>query len=250
LKDALSGRTPRSSESEMKTTLEAWTKEVAASGGRVLLKSTRDNASYAIGHDIGTTFKKQSLNLNPEAVLTGINDGLRGSEPVLTKEEREKVLAAFQKEMMEKQTAAGKVAGEKNAAVGEKFLAENKKKVGVKTTGSGLQYKVLKEGSGPSPKETDTVVTHYRGTLIDGTEFDNSYKRGEAASFPVSRVIKGWTEALKIMKVGSKYQLFIPPQLAYAERGVGKDIGPNATLIFEVELLAIKPPDAATPKAK
>ncbi|HYJ03735.1 MAG TPA: FKBP-type peptidyl-prolyl cis-trans isomerase, partial [Chthoniobacterales bacterium] len=125
----------------------------------------------------------------------------------------------------------------------EKFLAENKNKEGVKTTASGLQYKVLKEGSGASPKETDTVVTNYKGTLLDGTEFDSSYKRNEPATFPVNRVIKGWTEALQLMKPGSKYQLFIPAALAYGERGAGRDIGPNATLIFEVELLSVKPPE-------
>jgi FKBP-type peptidyl-prolyl cis-trans isomerase FklB len=164
----------------------------------------------------------------------------------LTKEDREKTLQAFQKEMMEKQIAASKEAATKNAGEGEKFLAENKKKDGVKTTASGLQYKVLKEGSGASPKETDTVVTNYKGTLLDGTEFDSSYKRNEPASFPVNRVIKGWTEALQLMKPGAKYQLFIPASLAYGERGAGQLIGPNATLIFEVELLSIKPPEPAT----
>ncbi|MDQ6623557.1 MAG: FKBP-type peptidyl-prolyl cis-trans isomerase, partial [Verrucomicrobiota bacterium] len=127
-----------------------------------------------------------------------------------------------------------------NQAKGEKFLAENKSKEGVKTTPSGLQYKVLKEGSGASPKENDTVVTNYRGTLIDGTEFDSSYKRNEPATFPVNRVIKGWTEALQMMKPGSKYQLFIPATLAYGERGAGGNIGPNETLIFDVELVEVK----------
>ena len=151
-------------------------------------------------------------------------------------------MTAFSKEMMEKQMAANKEAGAKNAAAGEKFLAENKKKEGVKTTASGLQYKVLKEGTGASPKETDTVVTQLPGTLIDGTEFDSSYKRNEPATFPVNRVIKGWTEALQLMKPGPKYQLFIPAILAYGERGAGQDIGPNETLIFEVELLASSQP--------
>jgi FKBP-type peptidyl-prolyl cis-trans isomerase FklB len=146
---------------------------------------------------------------------------------------------------MEKQITASKEAATKNAAEGEKFLAENKKKDGVKTTASGLQYKVLKEGSGPSPKETDTVVVNYKGTLIDGTEFDSSFKRNEPASFQVNRVVKGWIEALQLMKAGSKYQLFIPAALAYGERGAGQLIGPNATLIFEVELLSIKAPEPA-----
>jgi FKBP-type peptidyl-prolyl cis-trans isomerase FklB len=207
------------------------------------LKDQKDKASYSIGYDIGETFKKQNVDLNADALFTGLKEGLAGKEAALSKEEREKTLQAFQKEMMEKQIAASKEAATKNAAEGEKFLAENKKKDGVKTTASGLQYKVLKEGSGAPPKETDTVVTNYRGTLIDGTEFDSSYKRNEPASFPVNRVIKGWTEALQLMKPGGKFQLFIPSSLAYGERGAGQLIGPNATLIFEVELLSIKPPE-------
>jgi FKBP-type peptidyl-prolyl cis-trans isomerase FklB len=209
------------------------------------LKDQKDKASYSIGYDIGETFKKQNVDLNPDALFGGLKDALAGKEASLSKEEREKTLQAFQKEMMEKQMAASKEAATKNAAEGEKFLTENKKKDGVKTTASGLQYKVLKEGSGASQKETDTVVTNYKGTLLDGTEFDSSYKRNEPASFPVNRVIKGWTEALQLMKPGAKYQLFIPSALAYGERGAGQLIGPNATLIFEVELLSIKAPEPA-----
>jgi FKBP-type peptidyl-prolyl cis-trans isomerase FklB len=207
------------------------------------LKDQKDKASYSIGYDIGETFKKQKIELNMDALVAGLKEAIAGKEATLSKEDRDKTLQAFQKEMMEKQVAASKEAAEKNKAEGEKFLEENKKKDGVKTTASGLQYKVLKEGSGPSPKETDTVVTNYRGTLIDGTEFDSSYKRNEPASFPVNRVIKGWTEALQLMKPGSKYQLFIPSSLAYGERGAGQLIGPNATLIFDVELLSIKQPE-------
>jgi FKBP-type peptidyl-prolyl cis-trans isomerase FklB len=207
------------------------------------LKDQKDKASYSIGYDIGETFKKQNVELNPDTLFSGLKDALAGKEAVMSKEDREKTLQAFQKEMMEKQIAASKEAATKNQAEGEKFLAENKKKDGVKTTASGLQYKVLKEGSGTAPKETDTVVTNYKGTLIDGTEFDSSYKRNEPATFPVNRVIKGWTEALQLMKPGAKYQLFIPSSLAYGERGAGQLIGPNATLIFEVELLSIKAPE-------
>jgi FKBP-type peptidyl-prolyl cis-trans isomerase FklB len=209
------------------------------------LKDQKDKASYSIGYDIGETFKKQNVELNPDVLFGGLKDALAGKEASLTKEEREKTLQAFQKEMMEKQITASKEAAIKNAAEGEKFLAENKKKEGVKTTASGLQYKVLKEGSGPSPKETDTVVVNYKGTLIDGTEFDSSFKRNEPASFQVNRVVKGWIEALQLMKAGAKYQLFIPSALAYGERGAGQLIGPNATLIFEVELLSIKAPEPA-----
>src|SRR5436190_14823239 len=209
------------------------------------LKDQKDKASYSIGYDIGDSFKKQKIELNIDALVAGLKEALAGKDATLPKEEREKTLQAFQKEMMEKQMTASKEAAAKNLAEGEKFLAENKKKEGVKTTASGLQYKVIKEGSGPSPKETDTVVTNYKGTLIDGTEFDSSYKRNEPASFPVNRVIKGWTEALQLMKPGSKYQLFIPSSLAYGERGAGQLIGPNATLIFDVKLLSIKPPEPA-----
>ena len=148
---------------------------------------------------------------------------------------------------MAKQAAAKKEQGEKNETQGKKFLEENKKKEGWKTTASGLQYKVLKEGKGAAPKETDTVKVNYRGTTIDGTEFDSSYKRGQPATFPVNRVIKGWTEALQLMKPGAKYQLAIPSDLAYGERGAGSDIGPNSTLLFDVELLEIVAP-TPTPK--
>ena len=158
-------------------------------------------------------------------------------------------MTTFEKDMEQKQ----KDAGEKNKTEGAKFLEENKKKEGVKTAASGLQYKVLKEGNGAQPKATDTVTVNYRGTLINGTEFDSSYKRGQPATFPVNGVIKGWTEALQLMKVGSKYQLFIPSNLAYGERAVSPDLSANSTLIFEVELLDAKPAPtpgaAAAPKA-
>src|SRR5207245_6156428 len=182
---------------------------------------------------------------NSDALADGVKDGLSGVQPLLTEDEVRQVMTTFSKEMTEKTAMANKEAAEKNTAEGEKFLRENKNKPGVKTTASGLQYKALKEGSGAPPKATDTVVVNYRGTLVDGTEFDSSYKRGEPAPFPVNRVIKGWTEALQLMKPGSKYQLFIPASLAYGERGAGRDIGPNATLIFDVELLSIKPPEPA-----
>jgi FKBP-type peptidyl-prolyl cis-trans isomerase FklB len=149
-------------------------------------------------------------------------------------------MAAFQKEMMAKQQELAKKLGEKNKKEGEAFLSENRKKEGIKALPSGLQYKVVKAGTGKKPKSTDTVTTHYRGTLIDGTEFDSSYRRGQPASFPVSGVIAGWTEALQLMEEGAKWQLFIPPNLAYGERGAGSQIGPNATLIFEIELISIQ----------
>ena len=217
-----------------------FTASTAFSQDKPQLKDERDKVSYSIGLDIGNTFKKQNMDINTDALLSGLKDATSGAKPQMTDEEVKATMTAYSKTMMEKQSAVAKEAGAKNAAAGEKFLAENKGKEGVKTTASGLQYKVIKEGTGPTPKETDTVETHYRGTLLDGTEFDSSYARNEPATFPVNRVIKGWTEALQMMKVGSKYQLFIPPNLAYGERGAGQEIGPNSTLVFDVELLGIK----------
>jgi FKBP-type peptidyl-prolyl cis-trans isomerase FklB len=209
------------------------------------LKDDREKVSYSIGLDIGSTFKKQYMDIDTDVLMRGLKDGLSGAKPAMTEEEIRTTMSAYSKSMMEKQAERTKQAGAANLEKGQKFLEENKSKEGVKTTASGLQYKVIKEGNGASPKETDTVVTNYRGTTIDGKEFDSSYKRNEPATFPVNRVIKGWTEALQMMKPGSKYQLFIPSTLAYGERGAGQDIGPNETLLFDVELLEVKPPAAA-----
>ncbi|MGI8891676.1 MAG: FKBP-type peptidyl-prolyl cis-trans isomerase [Chthoniobacterales bacterium] len=218
----------------------------AVSAADTELKDQKEKVSYSIGLDIGTTLKRQLIDVNEELLNKGIQDGMKGNKALLTDEQMKETMATFQKEMVSKQAAAKKASGEKNAEEGKKFLAENKGKEGVKTTSSGLQYKVVKQGTGPTPKATDTVKVNYRGTTIDGTEFDSSYKRGQPASFPVNRVIKGWTEALQLMKVGSKYQLVIPADQAYGERGAGSDIGPNATLLFDVELLEIVP-ESATP---
>jgi FKBP-type peptidyl-prolyl cis-trans isomerase FklB len=208
------------------------------------LKDLKDKASYSIGVDIALNFKKQNMDLNPDALAAGAKDGLNGKPQISPNEVRE-IMTQWQKELGEKQ----KTMATKNQADGEKYLADNKKKDGVKTTGSGLQYKSLKEGAGPQPKGTDTVTVNYRGTLIDGTEFDSSYKRGEPATFPLNGVIKGWTEGLQLMKKGSKYQFVIPSGLAYGDRAVGSDIGPNSTLIFEVELLDVKPPAEGPPSS-
>jgi FKBP-type peptidyl-prolyl cis-trans isomerase FklB len=205
-----------------------------------LLKDQKDKVSYSIGLDIGSKLKEQSIDVNPDALSAGIKDSLSGEKPLLTDDEMKAVLTQFQQEMRAKAEEKLKVVAEKNKKEGEEFLVANKAKEGVVTLPSGLQYKVLKEGSGESPKASDTVTTHYKGTLIDGTEFDNSYKRGEPVSFPVTGVIKGWSEALQLMKPGAKWQLFVPSNLAYGERGAGQVIGPNATLIFEVELISIK----------
>jgi FKBP-type peptidyl-prolyl cis-trans isomerase FklB len=206
------------------------------------LNNQKDKVSYSIGVDIGTKIKQQDLDLNPEALAAGLRDALTGAKIALTEQEMEQVLTAYGNEMRTKHTEKAKVEGEKNRKEGESFLAENKKKQGVKTLPSGLQYKIITEGKGKKPKATDTVTTHYRGTLIDGTEFDSSYKRGEPATFPVDGVIKGWTEALQLMPVGSKWQLFVPAELAYGEREVGPEIPPNSTLVFEVQLLGVEEP--------
>ena len=206
------------------------------------LKDLKDKVSYSVGLNVGANFKKQGQELNPDALLAGVKDALSGKTPALTENELKETMEAWSKQMEDKQ----KVVGEKNAADATKFLAENKKKDGVKTTATGLQYKVMKEGAGAQPKETDTVTVNYRGTLINGAEFDSSYKRGQPATFPVNGVIKGWTEALQLMKPGSKYQLFIPADLAYGPRAVRPDITPNSALIFEVELLEVKPTAAST----
>src|SRR5207302_7462296 len=208
------------------------------------LKDSKDKVSYSIGLNIGFNLKTQKVSINPDTFVLGLKDALAG-KPQMTDEQVKETMTAFEKEMIDKQKAAGV----KNGAEGEKFLAENKKKEGVKTTARGLQYKVVKEGTGAQPKEKDTVMANYRGTLIDGTEFDSSYKRGQPATFPVSGVIKGWTEALQMMPVGSKWQLFIPPDLAYGDRQAGQDITPGSTLVFEVELMSIQPKTAAAPDA-
>jgi FKBP-type peptidyl-prolyl cis-trans isomerase FklB len=207
---------------------------------RPTLKSDKEKVSYSIGLDIGTNFKRQSVELDSKALAAGIVDGLSGAKPALSEDEVKKVLADFQQQMRTRMAAAAQQAADENKKKGEAFLADNKKKKGVVTLPSGLQYKVLKESKGAKPKATDTVSVHYVGTLIDGTEFDSSIKRGEPASFGVSEVIKGWTEGVQLMSVGSKWQLVIPSNLAYGDQGAGPQIGPHSTLIFEVELLEIK----------
>lgn len=197
-------------------------------------------ASYAIGHNLGTNFKQQFEDIDLEVLLQGIKDGLQDDVSLLTPEEFETTMTTFQEEMTEKQTNKRNAMAEKNLTEGQAYLAENRKKDGVTVLPSGLQYEVLQTGDGASPKATDTVTTHYTGTLIDGTEFDSSVKRGQPATFPVGGVIPGWVEALQLMKVGDKWRLVLPPDLAYGENGAGDVIGPNAVLIFEVELLSIE----------
>ena len=206
---------------------------------KVELKTQKDKLSYSLGMSMGGNLKRDSIDIDADILARGVKDVLAGGNTLMTEQEVRETIMALQKDLSGKQQEKMKTAGEKNKKEGEVFLAENKKKKGVKTTTSGLQYKVLTEGKGQSPKATDTVSVNYKGTLIDGTEFDSSYKRGQPASFGVGQVIKGWTEALQLMKEGSKWQLVIPSELAYGERGGGPVIGPNAVLIFEVELISI-----------
>jgi FKBP-type peptidyl-prolyl cis-trans isomerase FklB len=210
------------------------------------LKEEKDRVSYSIGYQVGGDMNRQGVELNPEMLVKGVQDAVKGGESLMTREEMNSTLVELKKKIVAAQQAQMKKAGEKNLADGKAFLAENGKKEGVTTTSSGLQYKVLKEGEGAAPKATDTVTVNYRGTLIDGTEFDSSYKRGEPATFQLNRVIKGWTEGVQLMKPGAKYQLYIPPVLAYGDRGAGPTIGPNSTLIFDVELISVKAAEQIT----
>jgi len=219
------------------------------------LTTQKDKQSYAIGMNLAENLKTQSVDIDPSLLARGLKDELTGGKTLLTVEEEHATLSALQAGLRKTQIEKMQKAAEKNKQEGETFLAANKSKPGVVTLPSGLQYKILQTGTGPKPAATDSVSCNYRGTLIDGTEFDSSYKRGQPATFPVSGVIKGWTEALQLMPVGSKWQLFVPSALAYGERAASAQIGPNATLIFEVELISIqekaaaKAPDKAPEKA-
>ncbi len=204
------------------------------------LKTQKDKFSYALGMKMGANLHKQSVPVDPNMLARGLKDALAGGKTLLTDDEAQAAIMEVQNDLRKKQQEKMQQAGDDNKKEGETYLAANKGKEGVVTLPSGLQYKVLKEGTGPKPAASDSVVCNYRGTLIDGTEFDSSYKRGQPATFPVSGVIKGWTEALQLMPVGSKWQLFIPSDLAYGEHGPSPEIGPNSTLTFEVELLSIE----------
>jgi len=204
------------------------------------LNTPKAKVSYAIGQDIGKSIARFKDDIDLGSLKQGLDDAMNNREPKLTPEEARAVLQEFQMTMMAKQNTQSKPDGDKNVKEGRDFLAKNVTAPGVKVTKSGLQYQVLKEGTGAIPKASDTVKVNYRGTLIDGKEFDSSYKRGEPVVFPVKGVIPGWTEALQLMKVGGKYKLVVPSELGYGARGAGQDIGPNTTLVFEVELLGIE----------
>lgn len=221
------------------------------------LSTQAQKVSYILGMNIGSQFKANQVPLDQASFMDGMKSSTDGSEPKLTKEQIQETMKAFQEEMMKKQAEAEKAeqaaleaAAAKNQQEGEAFLAENGKRQGVVTTASGLQYEVLTEGKGAKPKETDTVTVHYTGKLIDGTEFDSSIKRNEPATFALNAVIPGWIEGLQLMPVGSKWKLYIPAGLAYGPGGTGGPIGPNATLIFEVELLKVEETPAEAGKVE
>lgn len=211
-------------------------------------KTDKERQSYAVGMNIGESLHRQPVELDSNSLIQGLKDSMAGGKTLMTEDEAKASLTELGQQVRAKQEEKVKQAAETNKKEGEAFLAANKTKPGVVTTPSGLQYKILKEGTGPKPTAADKVVCNYKGTLINGTEFDSSYKRGQPATFPVGQVIKGWTEALQLMPVGSKWQLFIPADLAYGERGAGNDIGPDSTLIFEVELLSIEGKEAPAKK--
>jgi FKBP-type peptidyl-prolyl cis-trans isomerase FklB len=216
----------------------------------LVLKTDKDKVSYAIGMNIGKNMSKNAVDIDPSILVRGMKDELAGKAQ-LTDDEVKTVMTAFQGEMKKKQEEKMQEAAATNKKDGDAFLAANKAKNGVVTLPSGLQYKIITDGKGPKPTAQDTVECNYKGTLLDGTEFDSTAKHGgKPATFPVTGVIKGWTEALQLMPVGSKWQLFIPSDLAYGARGAGGVIGPNATLVFEVELVSIQAKPAAAAPAK
>lgn len=204
-----------------------------------VLKSQRDVQSYGIGVNIAKSFKRDEVDIDMDLLVKGMKDAMAGDKLLMPEKELRRAMNSFQSELRQKAAARSRIAAVDNKKKGDDFLAQNKNKEGVVTLASGVQYKVLKAGDGKLPTEADMVECHYRGTLLDGTEFDST-EPGKPAMLKVAQLIPGWKEALKLMPAGSKWQLYIPPQLAYGPRGVGSDIGPNETLVFEVELLAVK----------
>jgi len=208
-------------------------------GSSVDMESFEGRSSYAVGLDLGTNMQRTGVDLDRDAFMQGFEDGLDENEPMMTVEEIQEVLQQLSRQMQQNQEQQYTEAMERNTTEGQAYLESNAQREGVVTTASGLQYEVLTEATGPKPAATDQVTVHYHGTLVDGTVFDSSVERGEPATFPLNRVIAGWTEGVQLMSVGSKYRFVVPSNLGYGERGSGR-IGPNSTLIFEVELLGIE----------
>jgi FKBP-type peptidyl-prolyl cis-trans isomerase len=231
-------------------TAKAHSATAAKTAAPLTLKTSKDKFSYAIGMKTGESLKKQSVPVDPSIMARGMKDALAGGKTLMTDEEAQAAITEVQMDVRKKMQEKMQAEGAENKKKGDAFLAENKSKPGVVALPDGLEYKILKEGTGPKPTSSDTVECNYRGTLIDGKEFDSSYKRGKPAQFAVTGVIKGWTEALQLMPVGSKWQLFIPADLAYGERSPSPDIGPGDTLVFEIELLSIVEKNKENPADK
>jgi FKBP-type peptidyl-prolyl cis-trans isomerase FklB len=207
---------------------------------KVEIKDQKDKESYSLGYQFGTSLKMQGVDINLDVYTSAIRDALSGKQPQMSSEEMQSTIMAIRQRVAEVQQKALKEQGDKNLAEGKAFLTANAKKEGVKTLPSGLQYKVLTEGKGKTPKKSDTVTVHYRGTFMNGTEFDSSISRGQPATFKVDGVIPGWTEVLQLMKEGAKWQIFVPAELAYGERGMPPRIPPQSTLVFDVELISVQ----------
>jgi FKBP-type peptidyl-prolyl cis-trans isomerase FklB len=241
---AQTSKTPptKSANQAPKTGTKTATKKPGTSstaGTTYALKTPKDKASYALGMSIGGGLHRQQIPVDPAVVARGLRDAMSGAKTLMTEDEMKATLQQLRTEVGKEQATKAHAAGEANRKEGDAFLAANKSKQGVTTLPDGLQYKIVQEGTGPKPAASDSVTVNYRGTLINGKEFDSSYKRGQPATFPVNGVIKGWTEALQLMPVGSKWELYIPPDLAYGDNPPDPSIGPGNTLIFEVELLSI-----------
>ncbi len=218
----------------------AGSSSASGNGQSSAFKTDKEKQSYAIGENIGNNLKSDGLDVDPNIVAQGLKDAMTGAKSQMSDAEMQEAMGKLREQVVARKQEEMQRAGEANKKAGEAFQAANKAKEGVVTLPSGLQYKILQAGTGPKPAATDTVTCNYRGTLVDGTEFDSSFKRGEPATFGVNQVIKGWTEALQLMPVGSKWQIVLPPDLAYGSKGAGNAIGPDSTLVFEVELLSIK----------
>jgi FKBP-type peptidyl-prolyl cis-trans isomerase FklB len=212
---------------------------ISLAGDKVEPKTESDKVSYSVGYRLGGDFKRQQVDINSDMLVQGIEDAASGGEALMTEEQMRTVMMNLANRVKAEQMEKQKQEGAENIKAGEAFLAENAGKEGVKTTDSGLQYKVITAGEGKTPQKSDKVTVHYRGTLIDGSEFDSSYSRNKPATFGVGQVIPGWTEALQLMKEGDKWEIYLPSKLGYGERGAGAKIPPNSTLIFEVELISV-----------